>query len=105
MAEVVEKKRYFKPEGFKGRGKGNSNYKTLKWKIILFDKDTNTFREGKYATKEQLIKDFDLDLTPDHIYRLATGKKVDIDKKKKDSSFLSKYGHIKIEKISEKQNL
>jgi len=46
----AEVKRYAKPEGFKGRGKGNTNYKKNKWDITLFDKETNTMKSGKYST-------------------------------------------------------
>jgi hypothetical protein len=96
----VPKMRYAKPEGFKGRGHSKS-YKFNKWKITMYDKETGEMRSGKYPTKEKLIEDFKLDIGPDHIYRLATGHKVDTNKSKKNSSFLSRYGHIKIEKINE----
>ena len=93
-------KKYAKPEGFKGRGNSKS-YKTLKWKVIVFDKEKNEIKEGKFATKEQAIEGLNLNLSPDTIYRLATGAKVDTTQSKKGSSFLSKYGHIKVEKINE----
>jgi hypothetical protein len=93
--------RYHKPEGFKGRGKGNKTYKLNKWEVIVFDKETNTFKTGKYPTKEKLIEDLGLEISPDQIYRLVSGARVDKEKTKKKSSFLNKWGHIQIKKISE----
>tara|TARA_R100000951_G_scaffold115716_1_gene124733 strand:+ start:4823 stop:5134 length:312 start_codon:yes stop_codon:yes gene_type:complete len=93
--------KYFKPEGFKGRGLGNKSYKKNKWEAIVFDKDTNSFSSGKYPTKEKLIEDLSLDISPDQIYRLVSGARVDKEKTKKKSSFLTKFGHIQITKISE----
>jgi len=93
--------KYFKPDGFKGRGLGNKSYKKNKWEVIIFDKESNSFHSGKYPTKEKLIEDLSLDISPDQIYRLVSGARVDKDKTKKNSSFLSKFGHIQIKKISE----
>ena len=93
--------KYFKPDGFKGRGLGNKSYKKNKWEAIVFDKDTNSFSSGKYPTKEKLIEDLSLDISPDQIYRLVSGARVDKEKTKKKSSFLNKFGHIRINKISE----
>lgn len=95
---MEEVKRYAKPEGFKGRG-NSKNYKKNKWNCIVYDKETGTIKEGSYPTKETLIEGMGLDITADTVYRIATGHKVDTDKKKKDSSFMSKYGHIKITKV------
>ena len=91
-------KRYAKPEGFKGRG-NSTNYKKDKWECVLYDKESGTIKQGKYPTKQKLIEGMNLDLTPDIIYRIYSGNKVDTGKTKKESSFLSKYGHIKISKI------
>ncbi len=99
--EVVDKKKYAKPEGFKGRGQGNGNYKKYKWDITMFDKDTNTFKEGKYTTIKELNEGMDLKLTSDLVWRLTTGKRVDTTKRNKENSFISRYGHIKLQKISE----
>ena len=93
--------KYFKPEGFKGRGVGNKSYKKNKWEVIVFDKETNSFKSGKFPTKEKIVEDLGLDLSPDQIYRLVSGARVDQDKTKKKSSFLAKFGHIQIKKISE----
>jgi len=97
MAEV-EVKKYAKPEGFKGRGH-SKNYKKNKWNCVLYDKESGTIKEGSFPTKEQLIEGMKLNITPDTIYRLYTGQRVDETKKKKDNSFVSRYGHIKITKL------
>ncbi len=96
--------RYAKPEGFKGRGKGTSNYKKYKWDIVLFDKETNEMKQGKYSTIKQLNNDLNLNLTNDTVWRLTTGNRVDTSKRNKDNSFLSRYGHIKLTKIDEIKN-
>jgi len=90
--------RYAKPDGFSGRGKGNRSYKRNKWYGIVYE--NGEFRSGKYPTKDALIEGLGLSINRDHIYRLVSGQ-YDKDKSKKDSSFLAKYSHIKIEKIDE----
>jgi len=102
MEEPIKK--YAKPEGFKGRGKGNTNYKKNKWSVIIFDKDTNSFREGKYSTIKNINEGLGLKLTGDIVWRLLTGNKVDTSQRNKSNSFLSRYGHIKIQKINEDKN-
>jgi hypothetical protein len=98
----MENKKYSKPEGFCGRGKGNKNYKKNKWSVIVFDKETNTFKEGRYPTIEKVNEDLDLKLTGDIVWRLVTGNKVDTKQRNGKNSFLNRYGHIKILKIDEK---
>ena len=97
--------KYLKPEGFQGRGKGAKTYNKLKWEIIMYDKESNRIKTGKFSSKEQMIAEMKLDLSPDHIYRLSSGKKVDETKRLKDSSFLEKYGHIQITKIDESKKI
>lgn len=97
----VEIKKYAKPEGFKGRGEGNGNYKKFKWSITLFDKESNSFKEGKYTTIKDMNEGMGLKLTGDIVWRLTTGKRVDTTKRNKDNSFISRYGHIKLVKIAE----
>lgn len=91
--------RYSKPDGFPGRGKGTKSYKKNKWEANVFDKETNTFRTGQYPTKEQLINGLELTISPDQLYRLYSGHRVDTSKTKKDSSFLNRHGHIQIKKL------
>ena len=87
--------------GIGGRAKGSENYKKNKWEIVFFDKDTNEIRQGKFTTIKKLNEEFNLNLSNDMVWRLVTGNRVDKDKKNKDNSFLSRYGHIKLTKISE----
>jgi hypothetical protein len=102
MDSPEEKKKYAKPEGFKGRGAGVKSYKKYKWECVMFDKESNTFQTGKYCNKKDLIEGMGLDgFSEDHVYRIYTGRRVDKEKSKKDNSFLSKYGHIQIKKIDE----
>ena len=95
--------KYAKPEGFKGRGNVKT-YKKYKWSITMYDKESGEMKSGKFCSKEQMIKEMNLKISLDHIYRIYSGRKVDTNKTKKDSSFLSKYGNIKIEKIDETVN-
>lgn len=93
--------KYQKPPNFKGRGLGNKSYKKNKWHCIYYDKDQETMISGKFKTKEHLLEELKLDITPDQIYRLVSGARVDTEKTKKKSSFLSRFGHIKITRIDE----
>jgi len=102
MTEVIKK--YAKPEGFKGRGKGISNYKKNKWEVVIFDRETSTWRSGKYSTIKDLNEGMGLKLTCDIVWRLTTGERVDTTQRNKTNSFLSRYGHIKLTKISEDKN-
>ena len=97
----TETKKYQKPEGFKGRGEGNGNWKKYKWSVIVFDKETNAFKTGKFVSLTELNKEMGLSLTVDTSWRLRTLKRVDTEKRNKDNSFLARYGHIKLEKINE----
>jgi hypothetical protein len=96
-----ETKKYKKPEGFRGRGEGNTNWKKYKWSVIVFDKETNQFKTGKYTTLDEINRELGLNLTIDISWRLRTLKKVDTTQRNKENSFLAKYGHIKLEKIDE----
>jgi len=100
-----EQKKYAKPEGFKGRGKGNTNYKKYKWGVVVFDKETNTMKSGKYSTIKDINEGMQLNLTGDVVWRLITGERVDKTQRNKTNSFLNRYGHIKIEKINEEKKL
>ena len=83
---------------------GNCSY--YKWKITIFDKDTNTFKEGKYISVGDINKDYSvylgITLNSDYVKRIMTKYRADPNMKKKDSSFFARWGHIKIEKIHEK---
>ena len=102
-AEINEQqpKKYKKPEGFKGRGEGATNWKKYKWSIIYFDKEKNEIKSGKFVSLNELNEKMGLNLSVDTCWRLRTHNKVDESKRNGPNSFLAKYGHIKIEKIDE----
>jgi len=83
------------------RTKGTLNRKYLKWNITIFDKETNSFRGGKYSTIQEANEDLNLNLNNDLIWRIQTKNRVDTEQKHKDKSFIARYGHIKVEKIKE----
>jgi hypothetical protein len=101
----MEKIKYAKPDGFKGRGFGNRTYKVYKWDVVIFDKINNKFITGKFCTVKDLNEKLNLQLSTDIVWRLSTMKKVDLNKRNKENSFLARYGHIKITKINELINL
>jgi len=90
----------------RGRPKGMGNCSYYKWKITIFDKETNSFKEGKYISVGDINKDYSeylgISLNSDYVKRIMTKYRADPDMKKKDNSFLARWGHIKIEKIHEK---
>lgn len=86
---------------YKGKAKGVINIKNLKWKITIFDKETSTFKEGKFTTISALNKGMNLNLNGDYVKRIMTKYRADVTMRNGDNSFLSRYGHIKIEKIFE----
>jgi hypothetical protein len=94
-------KRYSKPEGFKGRGEGSTNWKKYKWYVTVYDKNTDSFRTGKFSSIKEINEKMKLNLTVDICWRLRTLNRVDTSKRNKENSFLSRYGHIKLEKIDE----
>ena len=97
----MEAPKYAKPEGWVGKKAGDTTWRKLKWEITMFDKDSGQFKNGKFSTIPQLNQEMGLNLTNDIVYRLRTHKRVDESKRNKENSFLSKYGHIKIDKIDE----
>ena len=87
---------------YKGKPKGSTNNKNLKWKITIFDKDTNTYREGKFTTISALNESMNLKLNADYVKRIMTHYRADEKMRNGENSFLARWGHIKIEKIFEK---
>lgn len=67
----------------------------------MFDKDTGEFKQGKYSSINEMNNDLGTNISNDLAWRIITKNKVDTSKKFKDNSFLSKYQHIKLEKIDE----
>lgn len=92
MTEVQEKKN-------RGRGKGSVNYKKKKWDIKITGEDGNV-KEGQYCSIAQLNADLGINLKGDVVWRLTSGKRVDKTCKHGDNSFLKKYQHINIMKIT-----
>lgn len=100
MNNIVEKKA--------GRPKGSGNNKTYKWKVILFDNSTKSFKEGKYYSvphiNQELKHILDKPLNSDYVKRIMTKYRADPNMRNKENSFLARYGHIQIEKIYEPVN-
>jgi hypothetical protein len=84
-----------------GRPKGSGNKKHYNWNVILFDKDSNTFKKGKYISVNDINADLGLKLNSDYVRRIMTKYRVDTEQKFRNNSFLARYGHISIEKIKE----
>jgi len=108
MSVIVENNNLVENEFKRGRGrpKGMSNCSYYKWKITIFDKETNCFKEGKYISVGDINKDYaeylGITLNSDYVKRIMTKYRADPQMKKKDSSFFARWGHIKIDKIHEK---
>ena len=90
---------------YKGKAKGVKNNKNLKWKITIFDKETNSFKEGKITTISALNEGMGLKLNGDYVKRIMTKYRADPNQRNGINSFLNRWGHIKIEKILEPNNL
>ena len=85
----------------KGRAVGRATYKVYKWDVTLFDKETNQFKYGKFCSLAHINREWDLKLTCDLAHRIQTHYRADMTAKRGKNSFLQKYGHIKLQKISE----
>jgi hypothetical protein len=101
---IAVKQKWAKPEGFKGRTIGTTTYKKYKWSVVMYDKETEQLKSGKFSTVKELNEEWGLKLSGDHIWRLMTHSRVDENKRNGPNSFLARYGHIKIEKIDEPRN-
>jgi len=88
-------------KNYKGKPKGTTNNKTLKWKITIFDKNTNQMKEGKYTTIKKLNEDLGLKLNGDYVKRIMTHYRADEKMRNGENSFLARWGHIKINRINE----
>ena len=86
----------------KGKQFGAVNCKHLKWKISILDKETGQTKSGKFTTIAKLNEAMDLKLNGDFVKRSMYNYRTDMSMRNKQNSFLSRYGHIKIEKIFEK---
>jgi hypothetical protein len=95
MSNLIENKKC------KGRPKGCPNDKCYRWKVIIFNNDTKTFKEGKYTSVTDINKQLNLNLNSDYVRRIMTKYRADPNMRNKENSFLARYGHIQIEKICE----
>jgi hypothetical protein len=84
-----------------GRPNGTQNKKTYKWKVIIFDNSTKSFKEGKYTSVNHINQELNLNLNSDYVRRIMTKYRADPNMRNKENSFLARYGHIQIEKIYE----
>ena len=84
-----------------GRKRGGTNHKAYKWSVVLFDKSTNQFKEGKFYSIKHLNDESNLKLNSDYVKRIMTGYRADLSQRNKENSFIQRWGHIKIHKINE----
>ena len=85
----------------KGKPKGARDYKVYKWKVTLFDRETNQLKEGKFCSIPQLNEEWELKLTSDIVHRIQTNYRADMTMRNGKHSFLYCWGHIKLEEIRE----
>jgi hypothetical protein len=84
-----------------GRAVGRGTYKVYKWEVTMFDKETSQLKQGKFCSLAHINREWDLKLTCDLAHRIQTNYRADMTAKRGKNSFLQKYGHIKLHKISE----
>ena len=51
--------------------------------ITMYDKESGEMKSGKFCSKQQMIKEMNLNISLDHVYRIYSGRKVDTNKTKK----------------------
>ncbi len=99
MNNLVENLEVIRPVG---RPKGTQNDKVYKWKVIIFNNETKTFKEGKYTSVPHINRELNLNLNGDYVRRIMTKYRADTNMRNKENSFLARYGHIQIQKINER---
>jgi hypothetical protein len=77
----------------------NSLGKKPKWRVYCYDQEQKRIRTGDFASIGQINREWDMNLTYDIVRRIRTGFRVDEKMRNKENSFLSRWGHIKIEKV------
>ena len=85
-----------------GRKVGSATRHVLKWKVTYYDFLNETCVQGKFPSIRVLNEKWDLKLTGEHVKKITTNYRVDMDRKMGDNSFLSKFGHLQIERINER---
>ena len=88
-----------------GRKKGSSNYKTYKYFVTIYNKETNQLQSGKYFCLKHINEELNLSLSGEMLHRMHTHYRIDPFMTKGKNSFLAKYGHIKVERINESANI
>jgi hypothetical protein len=73
--------------------------KCFHWRVTMFDKSDNTMKQKMFYTVKQINEEWNLNLTNDKIRCLQTKTRIDLDMKRKQNSFLGRYGHINIERV------
>lgn len=81
------------------RTKGSLNTANYKWSVIIYD--DGEFKQGKFSSINEMNKTFGTNISNDLAWRILSKNKVDQTSKLKEKSFISKYKHIKLEKINE----
>tara|TARA_Y100000310_G_C20541746_1_gene743626 strand:+ start:353 stop:655 length:303 start_codon:yes stop_codon:yes gene_type:complete len=84
-----------------GRKKGSGNCSYYNWNVVMFDKETNTFKEGRFCSIRELNEEWKLALNSDYVKRIMYRYRADMTQRNKENSFLQRWGHIKIDKIHE----
>ena len=84
-----------------GRPKNGTNFKTLKWNVCMYDKETQQLKQAKFSSITELNNVWGLKLNSDYVKRIMTHYRADENMRNKENSFLARWGHIKIEKINE----
>ena len=88
-----------------GRQPGSKNYKTYKYQITIYDKETNQLKSGKFFCLRHINEELNLSLSGEMLHRMHTNYRIDPLMTKGKNSFLAKYGHIRVERINEKSQL
>jgi len=81
-----------------GRPPGAQNRTNYKWKLTVFDKETNTFQKSKYSTVREMNESRGTTWSCDFINRLYTRRGVN---ESPTGIFIKKHGHLNLEKITE----
>jgi hypothetical protein len=76
---------------------------TYHWRVSIYDEKTKQLKAAKFSTIAAINEEWDLKLSYDILRRLRTGFRVDTSMRNKKNSFLERWGHINVEKISEKK--
>jgi len=85
----------------RGRKKGTFTCSHNRWKITMFDKSTNKMITGKFTSINAINEAYNMKLNSDYVMRIMTHYRVSENSRLKEKSFMSKWGHIQIEKIKE----